>query len=184
MAPLISSPIKSISCPRAYFRQFISPVASSNRPYPGLPSQKVWCDVCLSGVLYRSLMLLSPPTIPNDYTSPTIYRYLCQYSLLAQSFVSTLSRTKWAELSENCGTFCTLFKISRSIVKLSCREAERNGTDVIHVHLVSLSQRWSCDSLTYKKSYLLIDRLIFNKINKNEIMSGTVLPLLHAASLM
>lgn len=60
-APLISSPIKSISCPRAYFRQFISPVVSSNRPYPGLPSQKAWCDVCLSGVLYRSLMLLSAP---------------------------------------------------------------------------------------------------------------------------
>lgn len=60
-APLISSPIKSISCPRAYFRQFISPVVSSNRPYLGLPSQKAWCDVCLSGVLYRSLMPLSAP---------------------------------------------------------------------------------------------------------------------------
>lgn len=71
-APLISSPIKSISCPRAYFGQFISPVVSSNRPCPGLPSQKAWCDVCLSGLLYRSLMLLSaPPTIPRDYTSPT-----------------------------------------------------------------------------------------------------------------
>lgn len=60
-APLISSPIKSISCPCAYFRLFISPVVSSNRPNPGLPSQKAWCDVCLSGVLYRSLMLLSAP---------------------------------------------------------------------------------------------------------------------------
>lgn len=135
MAPLISSPIKSISCPRAYFRQFISPVASSNRPYPGLPSQKVWCDVCLSGVLYRSLMLLSPPTIPNDYTSRTIYRYLCQYSLLAQSFVSTLSRTKWAELSENCGTFCTLFKIST----LYCKAVLQRGRCNTHPSILSIS---------------------------------------------
>lgn len=60
-APLISSPIKSISCPRAYFRRFISPVVSGNRPYPGLPSQKARRDVCLSGVLYRGLMLLSAP---------------------------------------------------------------------------------------------------------------------------
>lgn len=35
-ALLISSPIKSISCPRAYFRPFISPVASSNRFYQAL----------------------------------------------------------------------------------------------------------------------------------------------------
>lgn len=75
-APLISSPIKSISCPHAYFRQFISPVVSSNRPYPGLPSQKAGCDVCLSGVLYRILMLLPPPLPAPLNCSPNCSQWL------------------------------------------------------------------------------------------------------------
>lgn len=187
MAPLISSPIKSISCPRAYFRQFISPVASSNRPYPGLPSQKVWCGVmcvcleCFTGAWCfcpRQPFPMIIQALPSTVTFANIH---CWLNLLCPP---------WAELNGQSfqkivALFAHFLKSLRSIVKLSCREAERNGTDVIHIHLSSLSQRWSCDSLTYKKSYLLIDRLIFKKNkNKNEMMSGIVFPLLHAASLM
>lgn len=55
-APLISSPIKSISCSCAYFRHFISPVVSSNRPEQDFHLR---VPPCLSGVLHGSLMLLS-----------------------------------------------------------------------------------------------------------------------------
>lgn len=70
MAPLISSPIKSISCPHAYFRPFISPVASSNRPDPGshLRRPGVMC-VCLECFT----RVWSPPPIPSDYTNSTGY---------------------------------------------------------------------------------------------------------------
>lgn len=62
---LISSPIKSISCPCAYFRQFISPVVSSNRPYPGLYLRRpgVMC-VCLDCFTGAWCSCLPPWTYP------------------------------------------------------------------------------------------------------------------------
>lgn len=70
MAPLISSPIKSISCPHAYFRPFISPVASSNRPDPG---SHLWRPGVMCVCLECFTRVWSPPPIPSDYTNPSVY---------------------------------------------------------------------------------------------------------------
>lgn len=120
-APLISSPIKSISCPRAYFRQFISLVASSNRPYSGLPSRKVVrCDVCLSGALCGSLMpLCAPRRFPTIARAPPSTVSLGDSHRWLQSFVSTPGRTKWTKLFRKLWHFWHTFVMSRSIVELS-----------------------------------------------------------------
>ena len=62
MVPLISSPIKSISCPRDYFSLFISPVVFGNSVLSGLHLPGLGPLCSMSTALYYSLM---PPTASN-----------------------------------------------------------------------------------------------------------------------